>query len=99
MYRLQKLYSRCARVIKRYKNEAGQSEEALCHLGWNLLSERRIHINARQMFKVLHDLAPATDSCSANDYHLRNADNKLVSYNGAKSGIPYRMKFVVVKLE
>ena len=35
------------------------------------------------MFKVLHDLAPARlsnifrDSCSANDYHLRDADNKL----------------------
>ena len=42
----------------RYKNEAGQSELALRHLGWSLLSERRFHIKARQMFKVLHDLAP-----------------------------------------
>ena len=51
--------SRCARVIMRYKNEAGQSEIALHrHLGWSLLSERRFHIKARQMFKVLHDLAP-----------------------------------------
>ena len=55
--RLQKLHSRCARVIMRYKNEAGQSELALRHLGWSLLSERRFHIKARQMFKVLHDLA------------------------------------------
>ena len=35
------------------------------------------------MFKVLHDLAPVRlsnifrNSCSANSYHLRNADNKL----------------------
>ena len=102
----------------RYKNEAGQSEEALCHLGWNLLCESRIHINARQMFKVLHDLAAARlsnifrDSCSANDYHLRNDDNKLAvplpknkffkrvsAIIVQRSGIPYRMKFVVVKLE
>ena len=56
--RLQKLHNRCARVIMRYKNEAGQSELALRHLGWSLLSERRFHIKARQMFKFLHDLAP-----------------------------------------
>ena len=42
----------------RYKNEAGQSELALRHLGWSLLSERSFHIKARQMFKILHDLAP-----------------------------------------
>ena len=55
------------------------------------------------MCKVLHDLATArlsnifTDSCSANNYHLRNAENwlavplpktkflkKSFSYNGAK---------------
>ena len=35
--RLQKLHSRCARVIMRHKNEAGQSELALRHLGWSLL--------------------------------------------------------------
>ena len=33
--RLQKLHNRCARVIMRYKNEAGQSELALRHLGWS----------------------------------------------------------------
>ena len=63
----------------------------------------QLHIKARQMFKVLHDLAPARlsnifrNSCSANSYHLRNADNKLAlplpkteflkksfSYNGAR---------------
>ena len=101
----------------RYKNEARRSEEALCHLGWNLLCESRIHISARQMFKVLHDLAPARlsnifrDSCSANDYHLRNDDYKLAvplpknkfckrvsAIIVQRSGIPYRMKFVVVKL-
>ena len=77
--RLQKLHSRCARVIMRYKNEAGQSELALRHLGWSLL----LHIKARQMFKVPYDLAPVRllnifrNSCSANSYHLRNADNKL----------------------
>ena len=64
----------------RYKSEAGQSELALRHLGWSLLSERRIHIEVRQTFKVLRDLAPARlsnifrDSCSANNYHLRNSD-------------------------
>ena len=47
--RLQKLHNRCARVIMRYKNEAGQSELALRHLGWSLLSERRFHIKARQI--------------------------------------------------
>ena len=52
--RLQKHHNRCARVIMRYKNEAGQSELALRHLGWSLLSERRFHIKARQMFKFLH---------------------------------------------
>ena len=31
--RLQKLHNRCARVIMRYKNEAGQSALALRHLG------------------------------------------------------------------
>ena len=56
--RLQKLHNRCARVIMRYKNEAGQSELALRHLGWSLLSQRRFHIKTRQMFKFLHDLAP-----------------------------------------
>ena len=68
-----------------------------------LQSERRFHIKAGQMFKVLHDSAPVRpcnifrNSCSANSYHLRNADNKLAlplpkteflkksfKYNGAK---------------
>ena len=81
--RLKKLYNRCARVIMRYKNETGQSELALRHLGWTLLSERRFHFKARQMFKVLHDLAPVRlsyifgNSLSAKSYHLRNADNTL----------------------
>ena len=67
----------------RYKNEVGQSELALRHLGWSLLSERCFHSKARQMFKVLHDLAPLRllnifrYSSSANIYHLWNADNKL----------------------
>ena len=56
--RLQKLHNRCTRVIMRYKNETGQSELALRHLGWSLLNERRLDIKARQIFKVLHDLAP-----------------------------------------
>lgn len=77
--RLQKLHSRCAKVIMRYKNEGGQSELALRHLGWSLL----LHIKARQIFKVPLDLAPVRLSnifrnwCSANSYHLSNADNKL----------------------
>ena len=76
--RLQKFH-----VIMCYKNETGQSELALRHLGWSLQSKRRFHIKARQMFKVLHDLAPVRlsnipgNSPSANSYHLRNADNKL----------------------
>ena len=44
--RLQKLHNRCASVIMRYKNEAGQSELTLRHLGWSLLRKRRIHIKA-----------------------------------------------------
>ena len=81
--RLQKHHNRCARVIMRYKNEAGKSELVLHHLGWSLLSEQRIHIKAGQMFKVLQDLAPAQlsnifrDSCSNNNYHLSNTDNYL----------------------
>ena len=81
--RLQKLHNRCVRVIMRNKNETGQSELALLHLGWSLLSERRFHIKARQMFRVLHELAPVRlsnifrNSLSANSYNLRNADNKL----------------------
>ena len=49
--RLKKLHNRCARVIMGYKNKAGQSELALRHLGWSLLSERRFHIKARQCLK------------------------------------------------
>ncbi|XP_068735229.1 uncharacterized protein [Montipora capricornis] len=81
---LKKLNNRCTRVIMLYKNEAGQSELlALRHLGWSLLSERRFHVKAREMFKVLHDLAPVRlssifrNSFSANSHHLRNAVNKL----------------------
>ena len=51
---------RCARVIMRYKSEAGQSELALRHLGWSLLSERRIHRDC--------DLAPARLSNIFRDY-------------------------------
>ena len=47
--RLMKIHSRCATVIMRYKNEAGQAESAPCHLGWSLLSACRFHIKARQM--------------------------------------------------
>ena len=67
----------------RYKNEAGQSILVLHHLGWSLLSEQIIHIKAGQVFKVLQDLAPVRlsnifrDSCSDNNYNLRNADNNL----------------------
>ena len=87
----------------RYENEAGLTELALRHLSLSLLSKRRIHIKAGQMFKVLHDLALTRLSntfrnlSSANNYHLRIADNKLAvpwskteflkesfSYNGAK---------------
>ena len=81
--RLQKHHNRCARVTMRYKNEAGKSELVLHHLGWSLLSEKRIHIKAGQMFKVLQELAPARlsnifrDSCSDNNYHLRKADNNM----------------------
>ena len=111
--RLQKLHSRCARVIMRYKNEAGQSELAQRHLGWSLLSKRRFHIKARHMFKILQELALVRilnilrNSCSANSYHLRKADNKLAlplpkteflkksfSYNGARvwNSLPYEIR-------
>ena len=36
----------------RYENEAGLTELGLRHLGLCLLSKRRIHIKAGQMFKV-----------------------------------------------
>ena len=81
--RLQKRHIRCHRVIMRCKIEAGQSKLVLRHLGWSLLRERRFHSKDKQMFKVLHDLAPMRlsnifrNSCSTNSYHLRNADNKL----------------------
>ena len=67
----------------RYENEAGLTELDLRHLSLSLLSKRRIHIKAGQMFKVLHDLALTRLSntfrnlSSANNYHLRIADNKL----------------------
>ena len=101
--KFQKPHFRCVRVIKCYKNEAGQSELALHHLGWSLLRKHRFHITAMQMFEVLHDLATVRllnifrNSCSANSYHSRNADNMLAlplpkteflkksfSYNGAR---------------
>ncbi|CAH3155199.1 unnamed protein product [Pocillopora meandrina] len=50
----------------RYENEAGLTELALRHLSLSLLSKRRIHIKAGQM-----------NLSSANNYHLRIADNKL----------------------
>ena len=58
-----------------------KSKLALRHLGWSLLSERCFQSKARH--KALHDLAPLRllnifrDPCSANSYHLWNADNKL----------------------
>ena len=66
----------------RYENEAGLTELGLRHLGLSLLSKRRIHIKAGQMFKVLHDLATRLSNTfrnlsSVNNYHLRIADNKL----------------------
>ena len=81
--RLHKQRNRCVRVIMRYKNETGQSILVLHHLGWSFLSEQIIHIKAGQVFKVLQDLAPVRlsnifrDSCSDNNYNLRNADNNL----------------------
>ena len=69
------------------------------------------------MCKVLHDLATArlsnifTDSCSAKNYHLRNAENWLAvplakpkflrrvsAIIVLRSGIAYQMKYVIVKL-
>ena len=80
-------YRKCrfARIIMRYKNEAGQSELALRHLGSSLLSERRFHIKAVQMFKVLHDLAPARlsnifrNSCSYLPIFASNKDKTIAT--------------------
>jgi hypothetical protein len=56
--RLQKLHNRCARIIMNFKDEPGQSQLALYQLGWISLEERRKHIMARLMFKVVNNLAP-----------------------------------------
>ena len=52
--RLQKHHNRCARVIMRYKNEAGKSELVLHHLGWSLLSAQRILTKALRFSKTWH---------------------------------------------
>ena len=52
--RLQKHHNKCARVIMRYKNEAGKSELVLHHLGWSLLSEQRILTKALRFSKTWH---------------------------------------------
>ena len=59
--RLQKLHNRCARIIMNFKDEPGQSQMALDQLGWISLEERRKHIMARLMFKVVNNLAPSRD--------------------------------------
>ena len=56
--RQQKLHNRCARIIMNFKDEPGQSQLALDQLGWKSLEERRKHIMARLMFKVVNNLAP-----------------------------------------
>ena len=98
--RLQKHHNKCARVIMRYKNEAGKSELVLHHLGWSLLSEQRILTKALRFSKTWYLRSFRIFSgttCSNNNYHLSNTDNYLAipllkteflkksfSFNGAK---------------
>ena len=56
--RLQKLQNRSARVIARMSNDTPH-EEALKELGWETLDVQRHRTKAKQMFKVLHQNAPA----------------------------------------
>ena len=66
-----------------YKNEHGQSELALDHLGWKNLAERRAQVLARLMFKVTKNMAPSTLSSlflysnSIPSHNLRGSDTSL----------------------
>ena len=81
--RLQKLHNRCARIIMNFKDEPGQSQMALDQLGWISLEERRKHIMARLMFKVVNNLAPSRissifqNSNHIHSYNLRGSNSSL----------------------
>jgi hypothetical protein len=44
-----------------FKDEPGQPQLALYQLGWISLEERRKHIMARLMFKVVNNLGPCIE--------------------------------------
>ena len=81
--RLQKLQNRCARIIMNFKDEPGQSQMAVDQLGWISLEERRKHIMARLMFKVVNNLAPSRissmfqNSNHIHSYNLRGSNSSL----------------------
>jgi hypothetical protein len=81
--RLRKLHNRCARIIMNFKDEPGQSQMALDQLGWISLEERRKHIMARLMFKVVNNLAPSRissmfqNSNHIHSYNLRGSNSSL----------------------
>ncbi|XP_048580104.1 uncharacterized protein LOC116603374 isoform X1 [Nematostella vectensis] len=80
--RLQKLQNRAARVITNRSNDT-PATEALAELGWQNLETQRAKTKAKQMFKVLHDMAPncLTDLFSLKknitNYNLRGSSTSL----------------------
>jgi hypothetical protein len=66
-----------------FKDEPGQSQLALDQLGWLCLEERRKHIMARLMFKVVNNLAPSRFSSMfqhsnhIHSYNLRGSNSSL----------------------
>ena len=79
--RIQTLQNRAARVILGFRNEHGQSEAALCELGWKTLKERRLIMKARLMYKITHSQAPVALTEIFENlqqiYNLRNNEFKL----------------------
>jgi hypothetical protein len=77
---LQKLHNRYAGIKMNFKDEPGQSQLALDQLG---LEERRKHIMARLMFKVVNNLAPSRFSSMFKNsnhipsYNLRDSNSSL----------------------
>ncbi|CAB3986410.1 Hypothetical predicted protein [Paramuricea clavata] len=74
---------RCARTVMNFKDEPGQSQLALDQLGWISLEERRKHIMAILMFKVVNNLAPSRfssmfqNSNHIHSYNLRGSYSSL----------------------
>ena len=65
----QSLKNRAARVILGYRNEHGQSEAALNELQWKTWMQRRLHLKARLMYKIVH----GASACYSNRIILKSS--------------------------